>query len=451
MIGVNYFSVLDANKGFWQIKLNEHASKLTTFATPFGRFKFVRLPFGISIAPEIFHRTFLEIFNGISGLKIYIDDLIIYAKTKAEHDKILEAVLNRALEKGVRFNKTKCTFGVNAIKYIGHIISSEGIKIDDTKVEAIQKIPTPQNQKELLRFLGMATYVAKFIPNLSQLTCNLRQIIRKSVLWQWTDIHQKEFEKIKSLLSTCPVLQFFNEKEPITLSVDSSKDGMGAVILQNGAPISYASKSMSQTQQNYAQIEKEMLAIVFGVQRFHQYLYGKIFTIETDHKPLEQICKKPLVTAPLRLQRLLIMLQPYDYLVKYKPGSKLYFADALSRASYDDKNFNFNDQNVELQLDLIDLSNVSPQKYQIIVEETEKYKQLQALLKVIKEGWPIQKDILQRLHYAHLGINKTLAKANELVFWPFMTMEFPYGINSAPEVFHQCFKNIFNLDSVVYR
>lgn len=119
---------------------------------------------------------------------------------------------------------------------------------------------------------------------------------------------------------------------------------------------------MTETQQNYAQIEKKMLAIVFGVQRFHQYLYGKTFTIETDHKPLEQIYKKPLAAAPLRLQRLLIMLQPYDCFVKYNPGSQLYFADALSRASYDHRNFEFNDQGIEVQLDLIDLTNLSPQK-----------------------------------------------------------------------------------------
>lgn len=159
-------------------------------------------------------------------------------------------------------------------------------------------------------------------------------------MWQWTENHQMEFDKIKNLLTNRPVLQFYNEKAPIILSVDSSKNGLGAVILQNGAPVAYASKSMTQTQQNYAQIEKEMLAIVFGVQRFHQYLYGKTFTIETDHKPLEQICKKPLASAPLCLQRLLIMLQPYDYIVKYKPGSQLYFVDALSRASYNDQNFN---------------------------------------------------------------------------------------------------------------
>lgn len=193
MCGAKIFSTLDASKGFWQIVLTEEASELTTFATPFGRYMFLRLPYGVCNAPEIFHRTFTEIFGDIKGVKVYIDDIIIYAKTLKEHDEILEKVFFRATRMGVKFNKNKCRFRVKEVKYVGHILTDEGIKIDNDKIEAIKRIDIPKNTKELSRFLGMVTNVAKFIPNLSKLTSNLRALLKKDVVWEWNDIHQKKF------------------------------------------------------------------------------------------------------------------------------------------------------------------------------------------------------------------------------------------------------------------
>lgn len=184
--------------------------------------------------------------------------------------------------------------------------------------------------------------------------------MKKSVLRNWTQSHGLEFNHIKKLLTKSLVLQYYNEKEPLVLSVDSSKDGIGVVLLQNSAPVVYASKSLNETQRQYAQIEKEMLAIAYGCQRFHQYLFGKSFVVERDHKPVEAIFKKPLNKCHLRLQRLIINLQNYDLTVQYKPGSKLYITDTLSRASQ--KEFEIIENNVEAQVNLIDHISVSPEK-----------------------------------------------------------------------------------------
>lgn len=456
--GSKIFSTLDANKGFYQIKLTERASLLTTFITPFGRYRFLRLPFGISVAPEIFHRVFTEIFSDIKNVKIYIDDLIIYARDEKEHDEILKQVLVRAEQKGVKFNKSKCKFGVREVKYVGHILSEEGIKVDGEKVEAIRQMRNPQDTKEVQRFLGMVTYVNKFIPNLNDKTVHLRKLIKKGVAFEWKDEQQAEFDNLKKLLVSTPVLQYYDSTKELVLSVDSSKDGLGAVLLQEGGPIAYASKALTEAQKKYAQIEKETLAITFGCQKFYQYLYGKHFTVESDHRALEIIFKKPLDMCPLRIQRLRITLQQYDFTVKFKNGAKLYLADALSRSFHDDENFKIVENNLELQLNFINYVSISPQQFDRLRQETVKDKELIELKKVIMEGWPDSKtklsdvirpyfkiraeltvakdvifknnqivipktmrnEILDRLHYNHMGIEKTYLRAKEHVYWPFM-------------------------------
>lgn len=459
--GSKWFTVLDCNKGFWQIALTEEASKLTTFSTPFGRYRFLRLPFGINIAPEIFHKTFAKIMEGIKGVKLYIDDLIIYAESEEEHDRNLGQVLERARKFGVKFNKDKCQIRVKEVKYVGHILSEAGIRVDDDKIKAILSIEPPKNTKALSRFLGMVTYVSKFVPHLSARTANLRNLMRKEVFWEWTTIHEEEFRNLKDVLTKSPVLQFYDEKKDIVLSVDSSKDGIGAVLLQDGLPVAYASKAMSETQKRYAQIEKETLAIVFGCTRFHQFLYGRRFIVETDHRPLVSIFKKPLEKCPLRLQRLRISLQSYEFELRYKPGKFLYISDALSRASHQDKEFEIIENNAEAQVDLIAYQNVSPKRFEEIKVESERDESLQELRKVITEGWPdskkelkesvkpfwkvrdelvinqdmifrgnqivipknLRKGIIEALHYNHGGREKTIWRARETVYWPLINKE----------------------------
>ena len=187
------------------------------------------------------------------------------------------------------------------------------------------------------------------------MTVNLRELIKKDVMWNWTPQCQIDFQKLKDVLMRAPVLHYFDVDKPVVLSVDSSKDGLGAVILQDETPVVYTSKSLNESQKNYAQIEKEMPAILFGCDRFRQYIYGQNVIVETNHKSLEAIFKKPLNKYPLRLQRLGARLQDYNIDVGYKLGSKLFIADTLSRASYNDVNFNLVDES-EIQISLIDVT-----------------------------------------------------------------------------------------------
>ena len=192
----------------------------------------------------------------------------------------------------------------------------------------------PKNKEELQRYLGMIMYFAKFIPNLSQSAEPLRILLEKDVEWHWNEQQEHSFKTLKQLTTEAPVLKYFDPTKAIKISVDaSSKGSMGAVLLQDDQPVAYASKALTKSQQNYAQIEKEMLAIVFGCTRFHEYIYGMPqVEIETDHRPLEAILKKALSQAPARLQKMIMIVQKYPISVRYHPGKELVIADTLSRA-----------------------------------------------------------------------------------------------------------------------
>ncbi|XP_045450007.1 uncharacterized protein K02A2.6-like [Melitaea cinxia] len=436
--GSNYFSTLDANKRFWMIKLTKNSKNLTTFNTPFGRFYFNS--FGLASSPEVFHRIFSEIFKDIDGVELYIDDILIHAKTEAEHDRILEQ---------------------KEVKYLGHVLTTEGIKIDQNRIKAIVEMKEPKTQKEILRFLGMINYVARFIPNVSEITAPLRQLIKKDVPFLWSKEQDKAYKTLKKLLIEPPVLSYFDMNKQIVLSVDASKAGLGAVILQEGKPIAYGSRAMTETEIQYSQIEKECLAILYGITKFHQYLYGNQFKVETDHRPLVSIFSKPLNRCPARLQKMRMALQPYSFELNYKPGKELLVADHLSRSHLLETEEN-SDLKVETHVAMIMESyRISDKKLEELILETAKDEELMAVNKYIMEGWPEnkslinskakifysyrdelsnirglivkgrnivipqskRKEVLENIHYAHLGIEKSKVLARNTVFWPNMNKE----------------------------
>ncbi|KAL8616164.1 hypothetical protein ACOMHN_066650 [Nucella lapillus] len=228
--------------------------------------------------------------------------VIISGNTIEEHNANLRAALQRAEERNLKLNPEKLEVGKTEIEYFGHIISADGLKPDPSKVKAVREMPPPANEKELQTMLGMINYLAKFAPQLSEITKPMRDLLKDDV--EFTQ--EEALNKAKAAILSQPVLAYFDPSKPITLQVDASKFGLGAVLIQDGKPIAFASKSLNQTEQNYAQIEKELLAIVFGCRRFHQYIYGQKITVESDHKPLESISKKALDKAPPRLQRMFL-------------------------------------------------------------------------------------------------------------------------------------------------
>lgn len=204
---------------------------------------------------------------------------------------------------------------------------------DPTKITAINEMPPPEDKTSLQRSLGMINYLGKFIPNLSELSASLRQLLHKDVVWSWTQHQQDAFNKLKACLTSPPVLQYYDMHKPVTLTCDASQHGLGAACLQDDKPVACASRTLNPTERRYAQIEKELLAVVFACYRFYDYIYGKPVVIETDHQPLVAIQNKPFHTVSARLQRMMLRLQKFNLTLVYKKGKHLYIADTLSRTS----------------------------------------------------------------------------------------------------------------------
>jgi hypothetical protein len=453
MANAKVFSKMDCSQAFYQIKLNEASSKLTTFQTPFGRYCFLRMPYGVKVASEVYHKQFSRIFENIPNIEIFIDDLIIWAENKKKHDETLERVLQKASEYNITFNANKCIIGVNKLKFLGHIFTDKGIIIDNDKIESIVKMEQPKDIPGVQKLLGIITYVSKFIPNVAELTAPLRLLLKKDQEWKWGPDQNQSFDNIKKSLTSSPILQYYDPNLPCLLSVDASSNGVGAVLLQNEHPIAYASKAFTDTQKAWAQIEKEMYAIVFACEKFHYYIMGRNFEVESDHKPLIPIMKKPLAEIPIRLQKMRLRLQHYDIALSYKPGKFLQLADYLSRNYL--KNEVKDDEDFDCSILLIDLKKqMSEKRYEEFKRETEKDEELILLKSCIKEGWPdnkkelpvllrpyhtfhtdlhivdglifknnslivpkvMQKEMLEKLHYNHMGIEKTKARTRDTLF-----------------------------------
>lgn len=459
LTGARYFTKLDARSGYWAIKLTNDSTFLTTFNTPFGRYRYLRLPFGISCAQDEFQRKIDESFEGVDGMEAIVDDILVYGRTVQEHDMNLRAVLQRAQDKGIKLNADKLEVGVSEVRYFGHIISADGLRVDPAKVSAISQMKAPSNRAELETILGMINYLAKFAPNLSELTCPMRQLLSRDIEFVWDHAQNDAFEKVKEVITQSPVLAYFDPNKEVTLQVDASKHGLGAVILQNGKPVAYASKTLTPTEVRYAQIEKEMYAIVFGCTRFHHYIYGRHVTIESDHKPLTSIVRKPLHAAPPRLQRMLMQLQKYDLDVQHRPGTSIPVADTLSRKFLPDTYPHLSDSIDAHVHTVVNAIPVSDRKLQDVRTETNTDAQLIRLVQTIKDGWPndrqncplnilefwnfrdelsliddvivksnkivipksMRQDMLNRVHSGHMGIDKCLKRARDCIFWPKMS------------------------------
>ena len=473
MSGAKYFTKLDATSGFWQIPLDEESANLTTFNTPFGRYRFNRLPFGICSATEVFHkRVEQEITDSIEGCKGQHDDIIVWGSTVQEHDERLQKVLERAKIAGLTFNPKKCVFRVQKLVFLGETLTPEGVQPDPNKVKAIFEMPDPTCKEDIQRMLGVANFVGKFIPNLSASTLALRSLLRNDTEWNWDDQHKREWENLKTVLTKEPVLKYFDSSKPTKISTDASKCGIGATLLQkhddSWLPVAYASRAMTPAETRYAQIEKEMLGIAYGCNKFHEYVYGMSFIAETDHKPLIAISKKDLNDTPPRIQRLLLKLQKYDITFEFTPGKLLVLADTLSRAYAptitDDDSCEKIDQEVESHVDGIKAAiPISEEKWKQIAAETVNDKILFTVMQQIKQNTPhsnivkpyrsfvdelsvidgvlmkgdrviipssMRAEMISRIHEGHLGIEKSKSRAREVLYWPSLNTDIANAIQS---------------------
>ncbi|XP_051916322.1 uncharacterized protein K02A2.6-like [Hippocampus zosterae] len=264
LAGARIFSKLDAKMGFWQIPLTPHSEKLTTFITPLGRYYFKRLPFGIASAPEHFqNRMATEVTEGLEGVVCHMDDVLIWGRTQEEHDARLHATLERIQEAGITLNVKKCELSKSQVTFLGHVISDRGIRPDPGKTEAVRMMPEPTNTTELRSFLGMLTQLGRFVPQLAERDKPLRDLLSKKNCWVWSVDQARAFQDLKDAPTSTPVLAMFDPNRESKVSADASSYGLGGVLLQKWEeewrPIAYKSRSLTPTEQRYAQVEKEAL------------------------------------------------------------------------------------------------------------------------------------------------------------------------------------------------
>ncbi|XP_043475954.1 uncharacterized protein LOC122507359 [Leptopilina heterotoma] len=330
-----YFSVFDLATGFHHIRMNPNDSHKTAFSTPHGHYEFDRMPFGLKTAPATFQRLMDLTLTGLIGteLFVYLDDIVIYADTLEEHERKFNNLAERLRNANLHLQPDKCEFLRPEVGYLGHIIDKNGVRPDPRKIIAVKNFPIPKTTKNIKQFLGLAGYYRRFIENFSKIAHPLNQLLKKDTPFIWSDKQQLAFDTLKQHLCEEPLLQRPDFSQPFVLTTDASGYAIGGILSQGkigkDKPIAYASRSLSDTEKKYDTYEKEALAIIFCVSHFRPYLYGRKFTLVTDHKPLVwfQNSKDPCS----RVSRWRLKLAEYNYEVVYKAGKMNVNADALSR------------------------------------------------------------------------------------------------------------------------
>jgi transposase InsO family protein len=338
LVGGKCFSKLDLSNAYQQVELDENSMDLTTINTQKGLYRYRRLPFGISAAPGFFQRLMENIMKGISNVCVYLDDILVSGNSLQNHNETLKQVLQRLQEHGVKLNKEKSKIAVSELTCLGHVISDGGIRPSPDKLRAVVDAPEPSNTTELKAFIGLVNYYGRFLKNLSTQLHPLYQLLKKNKKWEWGECQRETFKRLKERLQAPLLLIHYDPDKELELVCDASPYGVGAVLSQkiNGKeqPVCFASRTLSETERKYSQVDKEALAIIFGVKKFHEYLFGRHFTIFSDHKPLMYLFGEnkgiPRIVSA-RIQRWALILSSYSYSIRYRPGKEVQNADALSR------------------------------------------------------------------------------------------------------------------------
>ena len=459
--GGQKFTKIDLAHAYQQMSLEEESQKYLTINTTKGLFQYQRLAFGVASAPALFQAAMDQILQGIPYVLCYQDDILITGRNDDEHYANLELVLQRLLKFGLCIKLKKCVFFSDSVKYLGHVIDRDGLRTSDDKVNDIVNAPAPENVTELRSFLGLINYYGKFLKNLSTVLHPLNQLLQKKQKWNWTKKCESAFKQAKNMIISSDVLVHYDVTLPVRLACDASPYGVGSVlshVYPDGSerPIAFASRSLTKSEKNYAQIDKEALGIIFGVKRFHSYIYARHFTLVTDHRPLTALFgpTKPIPTlAAARMQRWALILSGYSYDIQYRSSTDNANADGLSRLPIKVRS------NTEDRLDSVDTLHISlfdklPVTSANVRCETRKDCILSRVYECIMTGWPhkchdpilqpfysrrneytvhqgcilwgtkvvipekLRPLVLEEIHSGHLGIVRMKAVARSFVWWP---------------------------------
>lgn len=426
-----FFSVIDLSESYYQVPLESSARDKTAFRTNKGLFRFTVMPFGLTNAPA----TMARLMSRVLGhdlepyVYVYLDDIIIVSNSLEEHIRLIEIVADRLQKAGLTINLQKSKFCQKKIRYLGYVLSEEGLSMDVSKIQPVLDYPVPKTVKDVRRLLGLAGFYQKFLPNYSEITTPITNLLKKGAKkFVWTREADVALEKLKTALVSAPILANADFNLPFIIETDSSDLAVGAVLaqVQNGErkPIAYYSKKLSSTQRRYSATERECLAVLLSIENFKHFIEGSQFIIQTDAMSLTFLKTMSIESKSARIARWALKLSKYDMLLEYKKGSDNIPADALSRAVN--------------QVDAIVLDPYTSQLKRMIESYPERYPDFQVcdgkIYKHIHNNssaedpsyrWkyvvPVieRRGIIQTVHEeAHLGFVKTLAKVRERNYWP---------------------------------
>ena len=337
--GGKTFSKLDLAHAYQQVPIDDNSRKYTTINTQKGLYCYNHLPFGVSSAPSIFQRIIENVLQGLPHVCVYLDDILVTESTEEEHLCNLDNVFTCLDNANIRLKRNKCQFLLPSVEYLGHRISAQGLQPTAEKVKAMKNAPHPRNVSQLKSFLGLLNYYCKFLPDLSSKLAPLYKLLNKNTAWCWDTQQQEAFQRAEESLTSDCLLVHYDPTKELILACDASPYGVGAVLshwFENGfdKPIAFTSRSLAPAEKKYShRLDKEALAIIFGVKHFHQYLFGRHFTILSDHKPLQHIFNQYSATpsmASARIQRWALILGAYNYGIVYKSGAQHANVDMLS-------------------------------------------------------------------------------------------------------------------------
>ena len=334
------FSKIDLSQAFLQLPLDEYSKQFTVINTPSGLFQYNFLPFGLTASSGIFQAFLTETLSGIDNLIIYQDDVLILSEDHNSHIITLKKVLNTLKDHGIKINSGKCKFLCKSVDYLGHVFDCSGVYPNPNKIKSILEAPPPKTTKQVQSFLGLCNYYSRFIPKFTDTLAPLYALLKNESKFQWSDSQQNAFNKIKNMFKCHGILQHYDPNYELKLETDSSSYGLGAVLLtrpdsnSSWLPIQFASRTLNSAEQNYSNIEREALSVIFGLEKFRNYLLGSKFIICNDQKPLLKLFAKdkPIPNScSSRIQRWALKLSQYNYSFVYSRGKDNVHSDCLSR------------------------------------------------------------------------------------------------------------------------